>query len=52
MSKYFENKDLCKIRTITTFISLNKNKESWQEEIIKASKFCNNLTSIFKNKDI
>lgn len=47
----YQNKDLCKIRTITTFISLDNNKESWNDKIKSASAFCLNLTEEFKAKD-
>jgi len=42
-----ENKDLCKVRTITTFISLDKEKQNWKNEILKASKFCSELSKKF-----
>lgn len=45
------NKDLCKIRTITTFLSLNKNKNTWKNEIIKACDFCKDLSNEFNKKD-
>ena len=48
MNRSFKNKDLCKIRTITTFISLNPIKESWKNEIIKASSLCLNLSHDFQ----
>lgn len=41
-------KDLCKIRTITTFIHLDKNKKLWDEEIKKANDFCIRLSAHFK----
>ena len=41
-------KDLCKIRTITTFIHLDKNKDLWAEEIKKANDFCIWLAAHFK----
>jgi hypothetical protein len=47
----YKNKNLCKIRTITTFISLDSNKESWNDKIKEASAFCLNLTEEFKSKD-
>jgi len=47
----YKNKELCKIRTITTFISLDSNKESWDDKIKKASAFCLNLAEEFKTKD-
>ncbi len=47
----YKNKELCKIRTITTFISLDNNKESWNEKIKAASAFCLDLTEEFANND-
>ena len=41
----YKDKTLCKIRTITTFISLDKNKATWKDEIKQAAQFCLNLTS-------
>ncbi|MCO4838452.1 MAG: DUF711 family protein [Oceanospirillaceae bacterium] len=41
----YKNKTLCKIRTITTFIALDKDKSTWKDAIKKASEFCFNLTS-------
>lgn len=46
----YKDKALCKIRTITTFISLDKNKDTWQYEIKQASDFCLNLTEEFNAK--
>jgi uncharacterized protein (UPF0210 family) len=48
MPKAFEDKNLCKIRTITTFISLSNNRNSWKEQIEDAAVFCENLTSTFQ----
>ncbi len=45
-----DNKELCKVRTITTFISFNENKNSWKQEIKKASKLCFDLSEAFKTK--
>ena len=45
-----ENKELCKVRTITTFISLDTNKQSWEQEIFKASQFCSTLSQKFTEK--
>ena len=45
------NKELCKIRTITTFLSLKKDKRTWAEEIIKACDFCKELAQDFERKD-
>lgn len=35
--------NLCKIRAITVFLSLDKNRKTWEEEILKASNFCSGL---------
>jgi hypothetical protein len=43
----YKNKDLCRIRTITTFLSLDKSKGSWREKILKASSFCLDLSKKF-----
>jgi uncharacterized protein len=40
-----KNKNLCRVRTITTFIALNKAKESWKKEIQKASNLCSDLSA-------
>jgi uncharacterized protein (UPF0210 family) len=47
----FQDKSLCKLRTITTFLVLTKNKEQWQTEIQKASDFCLLLASRFTAQD-
>lgn len=41
------NKNLCKVRTVTTFITLQKDKSTWKNEILKASLFCNDLADKF-----
>jgi len=46
----FQNKDLCKIRTITTFISLDSNKSTWKEQILQASSLCAKLTNELHNE--
>ncbi|WP_024955871.1 DUF711 family protein [Sulfurospirillum arcachonense] len=43
----YQNKNLCKVRTVTTFITLKKDKLTWKEEILKASQFCHDLSSRF-----
>lgn len=43
----YHNKNLCKVRTVTTFLTLNKDKLTWKNEIVKASTFCNALSSKF-----
>ena len=47
----YKNKDLCRIRTITTFLSLNKGRESWKKEVLKASHFCLGLSKEFNKND-
>jgi len=46
----YKDQDLCKIRTITTFLSLDKNREDWGKEIEKASLFCIKLTKKFQQQ--
>ncbi|MFT2110820.1 hypothetical protein ACMUMJ_06780 [Marinomonas sp. 2405UD68-3] len=41
---------LCKVRTTTTFLSLEHDTTKWQEEIAKASTFCNTLAARFPPK--
>jgi len=48
MPQPFENTDLCKIRTITTFVSLSADRKNWKEQIEEASFFCTDLTCIFQ----
>ncbi len=43
----YKDKDLCKIRTITTFLSLGMDKKSWEKKILKASHFCLDLSKEF-----
>lgn len=43
----YKNKDLCKIRTISTFLTLTKNKNEWVDEIEKACIFCSELSQKF-----
>jgi len=43
----YQNKNLCKVRTVTTFLTLNKDKSTWKDEILKASQFCNDLSLRF-----
>jgi len=47
----YTNTSLCQVRTITTFLTLKADKETWKEEIFKACTFCNELTSEFIKKD-
>ena len=43
----YKNKDLCKIRTITTFLTLTNDKTTWEKELLKACSFCENLSKKF-----
>lgn len=45
-----KNKNLCKVRTVTTFISLNTKKDTWTHEIKKASTLCFDLSDAFTDK--
>ena len=45
------NKNLCKVRTVTTFLTLTKERQTWKNEILKASVFCNDLASKFMKND-
>ena len=45
----YKKKELCKVRTVTTFLTLKRDRKTWKEEILKASKFCNDLASKFIN---
>ncbi|AXH09427.1 hypothetical protein CP960_04170 [Malaciobacter halophilus] len=47
----YKNKKLCKIRTITTFLSLTKDKTKWEEKIKNACCFCDELSTKFNNID-
>ncbi len=47
----YQNKNLCKIRTITTFLTLTFDKSKWEEEILKACTFCNELSQKFNKQD-
>jgi uncharacterized protein (UPF0210 family) len=38
---------LCKVRTITTFVSLDKRKANWEREIKQAAVFCEQLSQLF-----
>ncbi|TEW52842.1 DUF711 family protein [Psychromonas algicola] len=48
--KILLDKNLCKIRTITTFITLDSNQTKWPELIQQANDFCQSLAKDFKNK--
>ncbi|MDO6561957.1 DUF711 family protein [Amphritea sp. 1_MG-2023] len=44
MSNLLENKALCKVRTVTTFVTLSPHQALWKEEIIEASAVCATLS--------
>lgn len=50
MNPSLNNKDLCKIRTITTFITLSADSDRWKDSIRQASDFCAHLSNIFQTK--
>jgi len=41
---------LCRVRTITTFLVLDKNQKSWKAAISKAAQFCTELTQQFEHQ--
>jgi uncharacterized protein (UPF0210 family) len=43
------DKDLCKIRTITTFLTLDSNQNRWAKTIQEANDFCHSLAEDFKS---
>lgn len=43
----YKNKDLCKIRTITTFLTLTNDKTTWEKELLTACDFCEELSEKF-----
>ncbi|MDB4837637.1 DUF711 family protein [Marinomonas sp.] len=46
----YTNTELCRIRTITTFLSLTEDRTTWQAEIFNASQFCAELSSTMQGK--
>ena len=49
MSRAFENKNLCKVRTVTTFLSFDNDRKSWKDQIENASEFCEKVTNTLQN---
>lgn len=47
ISENLKNKDLCKIRTITSFLTLTKDKSTWKDKIKEASLFGGDLSKEF-----
>ena len=50
-NEIYKNKDLCKIRTITTFLTLSKDKSTREKELLEACNFCEDLSTKFIKKD-
>ncbi len=50
MNDNLKNKDLCKIRTITSFLTFSKDKSTWEEKIKEASLFGGDLSKEFNQK--
>jgi len=48
LKEKLKNKDLCKIRTITSFLTLSKEKSTWEEAITKAASFGGDLADEFQ----
>lgn len=46
MMKY-KSKELCRIRTITSFLVLNKDRAEWKSSISSAAEFCSDLSRKF-----
>lgn len=49
LEPYLTNKQLCKVRTITTFINLTPNKKQWQAQLQSAKNQCDKLTHALQN---
>jgi len=50
LPKRLPDKNLCKVRTITTFISLDSDQKKWPSAIKEANDFCIGLAKDFKDK--
>ena len=50
MKENLKNKNLCKVRTITSFLTLRTDKTTWEEKIKKASLFEGDLAKEFNAK--
>lgn len=48
LKKELKNKNLCKVRTITSFLTLKKDKNQWREKIKNASIFGGELAKTFE----
>lgn len=47
----YQDNSLCRVRTITCFLSLSRDKASWGGAIHKASSFCAQLSAEFQRQD-
>ena len=50
-NEIYKNKNLCKVRTITTFLTLKKDKNTWEKELLEACAFCEDLSTKFIEED-
>jgi len=44
------DKALCRLRTITTFVVLERDPSTWGDTIVQAAKFCGDLSETFRQK--
>lgn len=51
IDKTLQNKSLCKVRTITSFLTLTKEHSTWEEKIKEASLFGGDLAKEFNKND-
>ncbi len=49
--KVLQNRDLCKVRTVTSFLTLTKDKTLWEEKIKKVSLFGGDLAKEFNKNN-
>jgi uncharacterized protein (UPF0210 family) len=50
MTPELMKKDLCRLRTITTFIVLEKDVTTWEKTLSRAGEFCRNLSAKFQEQ--
>ncbi len=51
MTSNYKDKILCRVRTITTFVTLDKDQHHWKKIIRDASEFCTELSQLFLQQD-
>lgn len=44
------DKALCRLRTITTFVVLERDPSTWKETIVQAARFCGDLSEVFQQE--